>query len=58
MQYAEMIPNRDALVHPNCPDCGLEMILIAIEGYTPDHDRRMFKCLDCGIEFIDLAKYN
>jgi hypothetical protein len=46
-----------AIDFPICPDCGALMQLARIEPDEPQHEQRMFECVDCGRSETMVVKY-
>jgi len=42
---------------PKCPRCGSPMHLERIEPDKPQHDRRVFRCDQCGESTSETVKY-
>jgi len=42
---------------PKCERCGAIMFLTRIEPDKPDHDKRVFECIECNNEKIEVVKY-
>lgn len=42
---------------PKCPRCGMPMHLERIEPDRPQHDRRTFRCDQCGESASETVKY-
>jgi|1186.fasta_scaffold240574_1 predicted RNA-binding Zn-ribbon protein involved in translation (DUF1610 family) len=48
----------EEIIHaPKCPSCGTVTQLARIEPDKPDHDRRIFRCPQCGEAVIATVKY-
>jgi hypothetical protein len=57
VRTAGVIRLGQAVIHPNCPECGRPMRLAKVEPDTPDHDRRTFECSHCQTLMLETVKF-
>ena len=50
-------PTMTEVTTPRCPRCGSPMHLERIEPDKPQHDRRTFRCQECGEQVSETVKY-
>ena len=57
MTTEPMKPSTTTRETPTCPRCRSAMHLERIEPAEPQHDRRIFRCRDCGESVSETVKY-
>ena len=53
-------PSWSLLPHterPECPRCGMQMMLARIEPDHLHHDKRTFECSNCGNETTEIVRF-
>ena len=54
--YRPATPHSDAIVRPDCPECGMRMNLFGIEPERPSTELHTFVCPNCKNTEIAVAK--
>ena len=57
MTTEEMRPTTTEVTTPKCPRCGSATHLERVEPDKPQHDRRTFRCDQCGESVSETVKF-
>ena len=47
LEFAPATPHSDAIVRPNCSECGAVTLLVGIEPQRPGYELHTFQCPTC-----------